>query len=115
MTIARARATLSAADLFTSFGIGGTQAEAGQLGLSLAGEYNISIQEGATIWVGTITLQRSFDGGIIWKDIERFVDSDPAGVNIEKIGNAPKSGTIHRIGFKAGEYTSGDAIVELNQ
>jgi len=65
---------------------------------NIGGYYNYSL---AGTWVGTVTLQRSFDEGDTWRD----VDSHTA--NIETYGIEPGENVYYRFGFKTGEYTSG--------
>lgn len=74
--------------------------------IQLLGDFALSIS-GA--WVGTITLQWSFDGGATWHDIERYT------ANISDTGNGAAVGVLYRIGFHPGEYTSGAAVVRLAQ
>lgn len=68
-------------------------------------EFNLSV---SGIWVGTLTLQRSFDGGVTWLDVETYTS------NVQKVGTEPEHKVCYRIGFKAGEYTSGTAVVRLS-
>ena len=68
--------------------------------------FNVSISGGP--WVGTVTLQRSFDGQN-WVDVETFT------ANTERIGDDIEKGMHYRLGFKVGEYTSGTATVRLSQ
>lgn len=70
------------------------------------GKFDFSIS-GA--WAGTITLQRSDDGGVTKKDIERYI------ANIEDEGSTNTAGMVYRAGFHVGEYTSGAAIVRISQ
>lgn len=67
--------------------------------------FNVSI---SGTWAGTITLQRSFNGQD-WKDVATFI------TNAEQVGDDPEENIYYRIGFKAGEYTSGTASVRLSQ
>jgi len=66
--------------------------------VNIAGYFNYSL---SGTWVGTVTLQRSFDEGTTWRD----VDSHTA--NIETFGIEPGENVQYRFGFKTGEYTSG--------
>jgi len=67
--------------------------------------FNISI--GGT-WAGTITLQRSFNGQD-WYDVWQFTAND------QKVGDDPEENINYRLGFKAGDYTSGSAFVRISQ
>jgi len=58
------------------------------------------------VFVGTVTLQRSFDGGLTWVDVQTYqapYEDQGTGTNA----------TLYRIGFKPGQYTSGTANVLL--
>lgn len=67
--------------------------------------FNLSV---SGTWAGTLTLQRSFDGGTTWVDVETYT------ANTEKVGTDPEHKVFYRIGFKTGEYTSGTAVVRLS-
>ena len=67
--------------------------------------FNLSI---SGTWSGTITLQRSFDEGVTWRDVADYT------ANQEDIVNSPEPGVLWRAGFKAGEYTSNTAVVRLS-
>ena len=68
--------------------------------------FNLSI---SGTFVATLTLQRSFDNGATWHDVETL--SSPA----EKIVDTPESDVLWRCGAKSGEYTSGSASIRLSQ
>lgn len=72
----------------------------------LLGDFDLSI---SGTWVGTLTLQRSFDGGATVLDVNTYT------ANIEDPGSAARGNTSYRIGFKTGAYTSGTANVRLAQ
>ena len=74
--------------------------------LPLFGDFNLSL---SGTWVGTVTLQRTFDEGTTWLDVADYT------ANIEDRGFEPESGVQYRAGFKTGEYTSGTAVVRLSQ
>lgn len=88
-----ATSTLTAADTWTNW-------------TPFLGKFDFSIS-GA--WVGTITLQRSFDRGVTSVDVERYT------ANIEDEGSTNTVGIMYRAGFQVGEYTSGAAIVRISQ
>ena len=68
--------------------------------------FNISI---SGTWDGTVTVQRSFDGGSTWYDVATWT------ANTEEYGLEPERGVQYRVGIKAGEYGSGTANVRLSQ
>lgn len=90
--IAQIEATLSAADTWAVVRLP-------------APTFNLSI---SGTWVGTITLQRSFDRQN-WFDVATFTD------NTEQVGDDPEENIDYRIGFKAGDYTNGSAKVRISQ
>lgn len=67
--------------------------------------FNVSI---SGTWAGTVTLQRSFDGGTTYTDVEVFT------ANAEKNGEEVEGGVDYRLGIKTGEYTSGTAELRLS-
>lgn len=79
--------------------------------------YSDSLQMGAedfniSIWgqfVGTVTLQRSFDSGVSWHDVQHFREET------ESWAHEPEGGDSYRLGFKAGDYISGSAVVRLGK
>ena len=72
----------------------------------LLGRFNFSL---AGTWAGTVFVQRSFDAGMTWRDVNSYT------ANIEDGGNEAEIGVIYRAGFKTGGYTSGTADVRLSQ
>jgi hypothetical protein len=56
---------------------------------------------------GTLTLQRSFDDGSTWKDVDTF------SAQFESYFYEPRPDVLYRLGFKTGDYTSGTATVIL--
>ena len=68
--------------------------------------FNISI---SGIWEGTVTAQRSFDGGSTWYDVATWT------ANTQEYGLEPERGVQYRIGIKTGEFVSGQADVRLSQ
>jgi len=72
----------------------------------LQGYFNLSL---SGIWVGTITIQRSFDKGDTWFDVDTFTE------NIQEYGFEPEGGIYYRAGTKEGAYTSGTCVVRLSQ
>ena len=74
--------------------------------VTLAGYFNLSI---SGTWVATVTVQRSFDSGDTWHDVDTFTD------NIQEYGLEPERGIYYRIGIKTGDFTSGSCVVRLSQ
>lgn len=74
--------------------------------VNVTGLFNLSI---TGIWVGTITIQRSFDSGTVWKDVNTFT------ANTEAMDIEPEGVVVWRAGFKTGQYTSGTANVRISQ
>ena len=74
--------------------------------VEILGDFNFSV-EGT--WVGTVTIQRSFNGGASWRDVERYVANEEDG------GFEAELNILYRAGFKTGDYTSGTAVVRLSQ
>jgi len=86
-------ATITAANQFTT-------------PMGITGWFNISVRSpsgGTNFGGGTFTLQRSFDGGTIWRDVRRY--TAPA----EEYGFEPE-GALYRIGAKTSEYTSSGEV-----
>lgn len=74
--------------------------------ISLVGYFNLSI---SGTWAGTVTVQRSFDSGSTWHDVDTWTE------NTQEYGLEPEGGTQYRVGIKTGEYTSGTCAVRLSQ
>lgn len=72
----------------------------------IIGFFNVSI---SGTWDATITCQRSFDSGSTWFDVKTWT------ANIQEYGFEPERGVQYRIGVKAGEFTSGTAVLRLSQ
>lgn len=70
------------------------------------GYLNVSI---SGTWVGTVTLQRAFDSGSSWLDVETFTSNDEGYLVDVEHGNS------YRIGIKTGNYTSGTAVLRLSK
>ena len=93
MAVATVTAAISAQNTFTD-------------SISLGpGEFNLSVWG---TFVGTVTVQRSFDAGVTWLDVQTFTTPS------EEVGR-DATGALYRVGVKAGEYTSGTANVRLSQ
>lgn len=72
----------------------------------IVGHFNISI---SGTWTGTVTVQRSFDGGSTWLDVGTWTG------NTEEYGFEPERDVWYRAGIKTGEFGSGTAVVRLSQ
>jgi hypothetical protein len=70
------------------------------------GPFNFSMY-GA--FVGTVTVQRSYDEGVTWMDVATFTAPG------EYVGEEIEAGVSYRYGIKNGEYTSGTLIGRLGQ
>lgn len=66
---------------------------------------NISI---SGTWAGTLTLQRRLDGSN-WRDVHSFT------ANVETEWPTRGGHVDWRLGFKTGGYTSGTAVVRIDQ
>lgn len=84
--------TITAADQFTD-------------PVRLTGFFNLSI---SGTFVGTLTVQRSFDNQATWQDVDTFTSV------IEDFGMEPEV-CWYRAGVKTGEFTSGSITVRLGQ
>ena len=74
--------------------------------VKIIGYFNISI---SGIWVGTITVQRSFDEGSTWFDVATWT------ANTQEYGFEPEREVQYRVGIKTGDFVSGQADVRLSQ
>jgi len=74
--------------------------------VKLQGYFNLSI---TGTWVATVTVQRCFDGGSTWYDVDTFI------ANTQEYGLEPEGGVQYRIGIKTGDFTSGSCVVRLSQ
>ena len=74
--------------------------------LGLHGSFNISI---SGTWSATVTVQRSFDSGTTWLDVESFT------ANTEQYGFEPEDGVLYRAGVKTGNFTSGTVVLRISQ
>lgn len=74
----------------------------------LTGYFNLSIQ-GDPGWSATITVQRSFDKGSTYYDVNSWTE------NTQEYGLEPERGVYYRVGTKAGDYHSGIITVRLSQ
>lgn len=99
-------ATLSNADEYTTDEVGVIQDGVGTKGIQIKGNFNISI---SGTWEGTLTLQRSFNNGTTWFDVNTYT------ANEENWDQEIESGILYRMGFKTGAHTSGSADVRISK
>lgn len=76
------------------------------IGRADAGQRDIGIGISGT-WAGTLTVQRSLDGGTTWGDTTTTTTAN-AELTVTAV-----IGALYRIGFKTGAYTSGTAAIKL--
>lgn len=72
----------------------------------IVGYFNIGI---SGTWVGTITVQRSFDSGSTWFDVATWI------ANTQEYGFEAERGVQYRVGVKTGDYVSGNPVLRLSQ
>jgi hypothetical protein len=75
-------------------------------GLYVVGDFNLSI---SGTFVATITVQRSFDQGSTWRDVDTFT------APIETAGSDPEPVVVYRAGVKTGDFTSGTASIRIGR
>jgi len=71
----------------------------------LHGSFNLSL---SGTWNATVCVQRSFDGGATWLDVESFEESG------EYAGFEPEDNVMYRFGVPTGAYTSGSVVGRLS-
>jgi hypothetical protein len=110
----RIGATLDAQDLFTTNTDGTTQDSTGTDGVSVFGHFMLRVRG---TWTGTLTVQRSDDAGVTWDDVTTGTSGVVLPVEIEANGVIGgfegAKGVLYRVGFKTGDYGSGEALVEI--
>lgn len=57
----------------------------------------------------TVTVQRSFDGGVTYKDVEAFTD------DFEKVVEASDQAAFYRAGIKTGDYGTDTVVIQITQ
>lgn len=72
----------------------------------LWGQFNYTL---SGTWVATVTLQKSYDSGSTW------IDVDTATANEHGVWNEPEAGVQWRFGVKTGAFTSGAVVGRLSQ
>ncbi len=88
-------ASLVAENTFTA-PLGHMNAAQGDIAISVSGTF-----------VGTLTLQRSLDGGTTWGDDATTYTA------AAEISVVPTAAALYRIGFKTGAFTSGVATIQV--
>ena len=71
----------------------------------LTGYFNLSI---SGTWVATVTVQRSFDAGDTWFDVDTWTE------NTQEYGLEPERNVYYRVGVKTNNYTSGSVVLRLS-
>jgi len=75
-------------------------------GIYTQGGFNLSIWG---TFAATVTVQRSFDVGATWRDVDTFT------APIETFGMDPEPVVVYRAGVKTGEFTSGTINIRLGR
>lgn len=73
--------------------------------INVMGNFDLSI---AGTFDATVTVQRSFDAGVSWADVDTFT------APIETAGFDPVS-CNYRAGVKSGDYVSGSVVVTIRE
>ena len=74
--------------------------------IECVGYFNISI---SGTWEGTVTVQRSFDSGSTWFDVNTWT------ANTQEYGYEPERDVYYRAGVKTGNFTNGTVVLRLSQ
>ena len=73
--------------------------------MAVHGKFNVSI---SGISGDTVHVQRSIDGGTLWKDVKSYTaDKEESGEEVEH-------GWIYRIGVKTGGYSAGTILARIS-
>ena len=75
-------------------------------GIYVEGDFSFSI---SGTFVGTVTVQRSFDAGSTFRDVDSFT------APIETAGYDGELIVVYRAGIKTGDYTSGTASIRIGR
>jgi hypothetical protein len=75
-------------------------------GIYTEGGFNLSI---SGTFVATVTVQRSFDAGSTWRDVDTFT------APVETYGVDPEPVVAYRAGVKTGEFTSGTVSIRIGR
>jgi len=71
----------------------------------LTGYFNLSL---SGTWTATVTVQRSFDNGATWFDVDTWTE------NTQEYGLEPERNVCYRVGVKAGDFTVGTIDARLS-
>ena len=77
----------------------------------IRGYFSLSI---SGTWVATVHVQRSFDDGVTWLDVNSYT-SNTEKKGFEPGSNGGQDGIKYRVGVKTGNYTSGTVVIRLAQ
>jgi len=72
----------------------------------MQGYFNLSI---SGTWTGTVSVERSFDGGLNYHTVEQFTE------NTQEVGYEPGHGIYYRVGIATGDYGTGTAVCLLSR
>tara|TARA_R100000030_G_scaffold98129_1_gene87743 strand:- start:143 stop:439 length:297 start_codon:yes stop_codon:yes gene_type:complete len=75
-------------------------------GIYVEGDFSFSI---SGTFVGTVTVQRSFDAGSTFRDVDSFT------APIETAGFDGEPIVVYRAGIKTGDYSSGTASIRIGR
>lgn len=89
---------------FTGTGVSVAFTPTPQLGRDNETIFNVSL---AGVADATVQLQRSFDGGVVWKVVKEYVDT-----SAEELGTEPETGVTYR--FECTVYGSGTVTYRLS-
>ena len=92
MTIGAVTKTISAEDTFSD-------------SLAIHGKFTVSI---SGISGDIVHVQRSIDGGSLWKDVTSYTS------DAEESGEEVESGWIYRVGVKTGGYNAGTILARIS-
>lgn len=61
-------------------------------------------------WDASVTLQKSFDGGTTWHDVQVWVANE-----MTHSFSDTELGMLYRVGVKTGEYVSGKVMIRMSK
>ena len=74
--------------------------------VEMRGYFNFSL---SGTWTAVVFVQRSFDSGSTWLDVESFTE------NTQQKGLEPEGGVLYRFGVKTGGFGAGTVEGRLSQ
>lgn len=108
--------TIAAQNTFTGASDQSTQTVSGSAGVLLYGKFAVRVRG---TWSGTVSIQRSTDNGTNWDDVTYGLNSSATAIAITLNGiyviEEVAIDCLYRVGIKTGNYTSGSAVVEVQQ